>query len=191
MSHDRLVNALKRHATSMDQQGAADCAGKITSVGPDGTTCKVKLLTGGQLSGWLPIEHIGVGNNSVIVPPNIGDLVMVAPHEDDAENWRVVGRLFSTAQPPPNSPVTSNPVKSGEVAIINGAACVHFTNDGTVHIHATTIELTGTVTVTGAITATGNITAGFGTNDSVTVLGHDHHSVQTGSGVSGPPVAGT
>lgn len=183
MSHDRFVNALKRHATSMDQQGAEDCAGKITSVGPDGTTCKVQLLTGGQLSGWLPIEHIGVGNNSVIVPPNIGDLVMVAPHEGDAENWRVVGRLFSTAQPPPNSPVTSHPVKSGEVAIINGAACVHFTNDGTVHIHATTIEITGTVTVTGNITATGEITAGFGGVDSVTLQQHRH-------GV-GSPAAGT
>lgn len=192
MTHHRLANAMKLAASSMDGQTAHMKAARITSVGPDGTTAKIAFLDdpAGTPIGWLPIGQAAIGANAVISPPNINDLVMAQPHEGDAENWVVTHRLFDTSHPPPNSPATSAPIKSGELAIImNGGGYIHFTNDGTIHSGG------GKWHHDGAIEATGEITRGVGTGDSVTLGQHTHTQGSDSHGDSevpvSPPTAGT
>lgn len=149
MGYNHLANAIKRHATSLDGRTAQTRAGNVTSVSPDGTAVKVTILPDGMTTGWVPVSHIGVGANTIIAPPNVGDFVAVQPHEGDAENWIMTGRLFNTQQPPPNSPITNAPTKPGEVAIINASgSTLHMTLDGAVSITAQNINFTAVNTLT-------------------------------------------
>lgn len=131
--HSRLLNAIKLHAASLDGQVSSTHYGKIVSVGPDGVSAKVRIMPDNVLTGWLPVGSVSVGANSIISPPNIGDMVELTPHEGDGENWVVTGRIFSTASPAPKSPATGNAIAPGEVAIITGSGSyLHFAADGNV-----------------------------------------------------------
>jgi hypothetical protein len=58
-------------------------------------------------------------------------------------------------------------------------------------INSPTITDNGNVTTEGYVTATGDITAGEGTGDSVTLQGHTHSDVTSGTSDTGAPNAGT
>ncbi len=195
MSHSRLANVLKRNASALDSQAAEMRVGTIESIGPDGTTARVTIMPEGILSGWLPVGFASVGANCIIVPPNQGDLVLIEPHEGDAENWVISHRIFSTASPPPNSPATGNPIKPGELAIIMGCGSyLHFDVAGNVWGKAATQwNMVGNVKWTGTMDVTGEVTAGSGGADQVGLQTHTHTGTDShGYGfTTNAPTAGT
>ena len=181
---DRLLNAMKLHAGGMDLHSAETRLGIVTSYDPTNAAARVMIQPENTLSGWLPVAAVAVGAVSIVVPPSIGDQVVLEPQEGDAEQWIITGRLFSTAALPPSSPFTSAPIQSGEMAIFGqGGACLHLLANGT-------WALMGNLAVTGSITATGNVTAGLGTGDQVDMLGHAH-TAPNGGGRTSAPIPGT
>lgn len=176
---DRLFNAMKLHASGVTMAGAEMRFAIVTSYDPNKCAARVQIQPDGVLTGWLPVSNLGVGAVAIIVPPSIGDQVIVAPQEGDGQQWVVIGRVFSNAKPPPASPVTSAPVQSGEAAIIGaGGSCLHFKADGSVWLH-------GNLNVQGNIGATGTVTAGVGGSDQVGLQTHTHPANNTA------PTAGT
>lgn len=182
---DRLLNAIKLHAGSMDMASAQLRIGVVRSYDPTNAAAKVQIQPEGVLTGWLPVGQLSAGLASIVAPPSPGEQVVCAAQEGDAEQWIIVGRLFSTEAMPPVSPFTGAPVQSGEVAVFGQAgACLHMQADGT-------WGLAGDLHVTGNITATGNVTAASGGGSSVDLLAHRHGGVQTGGGSTGAPTPGT
>ena len=129
---DRLINAMKMHAGGLDMSAGQTRIGIVTSYDPVNVAARVLIQPEGVLSGWLPVGSVAVGAVSIVVPPSIGDQVLLEPQEGDSENYVITKRLFSAGSLPPNSPSTSAPVQSGEMAIFGASgACLHLHADGT------------------------------------------------------------
>ena len=110
---------------------------------------------------------------------------MLEPQEGDAEQWIIVGRLFSAAALPPTSPFTGAPVQSGELAIFGQAgACLHLMANGTWFLQ-------GNLTVNGSVSATGNVVAGLGGPDQAGLQTHNHGGVTAGVSHTTAPTAGS
>lgn len=91
--------------------------GLVTSYDPDKHLAKVMFQPEQQESGWLPIEtgHIGAGYGIAVgLQPGdgkqTGDQVIVRYQEGDFESGKIVQRVHSDDQAPPQ-------VKSGELVI--------------------------------------------------------------------------
>jgi phage baseplate assembly protein gpV len=151
---------------------------EITSFDKDTHTAKVTLQPEGVQTGWLPILASGIGAGwGVIASPAIGDQVFVIPQEGNAEHGVIVGRCFSDQQRPPAAP-------SGEIWMVHSSGSfIKLTNDGTVQIK-------GDLHVEGKVISTDEVVAMDGGN-AVHLSTHKHSGVQTGTGQSGAPVAGS
>lgn len=105
MMGDRLINALKSHAWSLDHTGGQVKFGTVTSVDYQTAMARVQIQPDGVLSGWLPMLSHWVGNGwGMVCPPNPGDQVLLIPQEGDIEQGIIVGRAFSNGQRPPVAP---------------------------------------------------------------------------------------
>jgi phage baseplate assembly protein V len=193
---DRLLNAWKRQAAQLDSLNAQPRIGLIASVGDDGTTARVRIQPEDVMTGWLPISHHHASNQvGIISPPNTGDQVVLIPHEGDAEQWIIIGRLYSDVDVPPQSPATNKPIAPGEVAIFTPNAWLHFTG-GKIFGAATEFNFTGDVNITGNVTATQNISAqqevtAKSQSGAVHLSTHKHSGVQSGLSQTAQPVPGT
>jgi phage baseplate assembly protein V len=102
---DYLINALKAHASSLDQTEGRVKFGTVTSVDYQTATARVKIQPDGVLSGWLPVLSQWVGDGwGLVCPPNPGDQVLLIPQEGDIEQGIIIGRAFSNNQRPPAAP---------------------------------------------------------------------------------------
>jgi phage baseplate assembly protein gpV len=176
---------MKRTAASMNKQMGQNRLAVVKSVDPNTYTAKVALQPDGTLTGWLPITTEWVGNGwGLICPPNIGDQVTVVPHDGDANNLIISGRVFSQVQPPPAG-------VSGEMWLVHvTGASIKLVTSGAIVMNAPAgVQITGNVTVTGSITSTGDMVAGGGGRN-ISLLNHEHTSESPGTPTSAP-ITGT
>lgn len=98
--------------------------GMVTAYDPIKYLAKVKYQPGGQESGWLPIETGHIGDNygmAVGLQPGdgqkTGDQVIVRFQEGDFESGKIVQRVHSSEDKPPNP--GGQGIQSGEMIIWN------------------------------------------------------------------------
>ena len=127
---EQLLNIIKQHAGALDQGASQPRFGTVTSVNPATATARVTLQPEGVLSGWLPVLSPWIGAGwGLYCPPSPGDQVLVVAQEGDAEHGIIVGRAYSSAQPPPATPV-------GEIWLIHkSGSYIKLQNDGTIRMH--------------------------------------------------------
>ena len=126
---ERLLNALKAQAASLDRALGQPRFGVVASVDPARYAARVSLQPEGVLTGWLPVlsAWTGAGWGAVCLPTP-GDQVLVVPQEGDAEHGVIVGASYSDAARAPAAPV-------GELWLVHrSGAALHLCNDGTVQI---------------------------------------------------------
>lgn len=126
---DRLANAIKGHAASLDQSTGQIKFGTITSVNFQNSTARVLIQPESVLSGWLPVLSQWVGNGwGMVCLPNPGDQVLLVPQEGDIEQGVIIGRSFSDKQMPPVAP-------GGEFWLVHETGSfLKLCNDGTIRI---------------------------------------------------------
>jgi len=126
---DRLSNAIKSHAASLDQTTGQIKFGTITSVNSQNATARVLIQPDGVLSGWLPVLSQWVGSGwGMVCPPNPGDQVLLVPQEGDIEQGIIIGRTYSNKQMPPVAP-------EGEFWLVHrSGSFLKLSNDGTIRI---------------------------------------------------------
>jgi phage gp45-like len=126
---ERLSNAIKSHAASLDQTTGQIKFGTVTSVNSKNATARVLIQPDGVLSGWLPILSQWVGSGwGMMCPPNPGDQVLLVPQEGDVEQGVIVGRSFSNQQMPPVVP-------AGELWLVHqSGSFLKLCNDGTIQM---------------------------------------------------------
>ena len=126
---DRLSNAIKSHAASLDQSTGQIRFGTITSVNFVNATARVLIQPDGVLSGWLPLLSQWVGNGwGMVCPPNPGDQVLLVPQEGDIEHGIIIGRSYSSRQKPPIAPC-------GEFWLVHQTGSfLKLCNDGTIQM---------------------------------------------------------
>ncbi len=126
---ERLLNALKAQAASLDRALGQPRFGVVASVDPARYAARVSLQPEGVLTGWLPVlsAWTGAGWGAVCLPAP-GDQVLVVPQEGDAEHGVIVGASYSDAARAPVAP-------TGELWLVHrSGAALHLCNDGTVRI---------------------------------------------------------
>jgi Type VI secretion system/phage-baseplate injector OB domain len=127
---DRLMNAIKAHASSLDRSAGQIKFGTVTSVDIHNATARVLFQPDSILSGWLPVLSQWVGNGwGMICPPSPGDQVVVVPQEGDVEQGIIIGRSFSKQQRAPIVP-------GGEFWLVHQTGSfLKLCNDGTIQIN--------------------------------------------------------
>lgn len=111
----------------------------VTSYNSANATARVLMQPEGTLSGWLPVLSAWSGHGwGMICPLAAGDQVLVVPQEGDAAHGVIVGRAFSSTNPPPQAP-------TGECWLVHASgASVKLRQDGTVSISGD-LHVTGDV----------------------------------------------
>jgi phage baseplate assembly protein V len=170
---------LLRHASALPLQQGQPRFGTVSSVDTATMTAKVTLQPDGVLTNWLPIMCPAIGMGwGVIFPPNVGDQVLVVPHDGDPDNLVIIGAVFSQQQVPPNG---SNPgefwlvhqtgsfikvTMDGNVSI-NSPQMINVTATSQINLTAPTVTVTASTEVqmvTPLLTVTGNIIDNSGSN---------------------------
>jgi len=126
---ERLSNAIKSHASSLDQSSGQIKFATVTSVNSQNSTARVLIQPDGVLSGWLPVLSQWVGSGwGLVCPPSPGDQVLVVPQEGDVEQGIIIGRGYSNKQTPPVAP-------GGEFWLVHqSGSFLKMCNDGTIRI---------------------------------------------------------
>lgn len=147
---DRLLNALKAHASALDRALGQPRFALVVSIDPARYAARVALQPEGVLTGWLPILSSWIGAGwGMTCPPNPGDQVLVLAQEGDGDNGVIVGSSFSDAARSPGGP-------PGELWLVHSSGSfVKLLNDGTVRVQ-------GDLHVVGNVYATGDISDGYG-----------------------------
>jgi Phage protein Gp138 N-terminal domain/GpV Apex motif len=194
--------------------GSVDLAAHTVAVTPAVQAVKyapddTKQMVNMPLIPDVPIVWPRGGGYTLTFPIAVGDECLIVFAARNIDGWWSQGgirppldaRMHDMSDafcvPGPYSQAT----KIGGVSTTN---CQLRSNDGTVFVELngaggivrivapTQITLDAPIVMaTGLVRATGNVTAGFGGGDSVGLQTHDHGGVQTGSGNTGAPVAGT
>ena len=127
---ERLSNAIKSHASSLDQSTGQIKFGTVTSVNSQNATARVLIQPDGVLSGWLPMLSQWVGSGwGMVCPPDPGDQVLLVPQEGDVEQGIIIGRTFSNKQKPPEVP-------GGEFWLVHqSGSFLKLCNDGTIRVN--------------------------------------------------------
>jgi phage baseplate assembly protein gpV len=111
----------------------------ISSVDPANHAVRVLVQPEGIMSAWIPDSSavMASGGFGVVAPCGVGDQVKVIFSHGDSDHPVVVGRVFSTVDMPPTSPVTGKAVQPGEFGVFTrGGAWTHYPVDGSVHTNA-------------------------------------------------------
>ena len=171
MSIDHLRNALRRDTESIVASIAQPRYATVASVDPAAHAIRVTIQPEGVLSGWIPdASAVSAGGGfGIVSPPSVGDQVLVVHAHGDADHPVVVGRVFSSVDVPPTSPITNKAVQPGEVGVfLPGGAFLHATG-GQWHIK-------GDLIVDGNVSSTMNVSDVHGSLDRLrgNYDGHDH-----------------
>lgn len=96
-----LLNVMRREAERVDARATSWAVGTVDGYDKDTHSAKVKLQPEGVLSGWLPLNSLGVGNGfGIKAAPKVGDPVLVHFHEGDREAGIIMGRFFTDQHKP-------------------------------------------------------------------------------------------
>jgi phage baseplate assembly protein V len=145
-----LPDLIKRIVAPMLMQMGQTRYGNIISVDPNTYTARVMIQPDNVPTGWLPIKSEWIGNGwGLVAVPNTGDQVSLIPHDGDANNLVIVGRVYSQQQRPPVG-------VPGEFWLVHvSGAFIKLTNAGAIEINgqvkidatAPTINITATEAV--------------------------------------------
>lgn len=179
----RIRHAIRRDTEAMVGSLAMPRDAIVSNVDPARHMVRVTLQPEGVLSGWIPDASAmsGGGGFGVIAPCAIGDQVHVSFAHGDADNGRIIGRIFSTMDMPPTSPKdtgTGKPVQPREWAVFCPGAFIHMSG-GTVYVQASELRLKGNLVVDGDISSTtGDVSDKHGSLDRLRANydAHDHAS---------------
>ena len=144
---NRFWNQVKAHAASLDGMNGQARFGLVASFDPNAYAARVLVQPENLLSGWLPVlgQWVGAGWG-MAAPLSPGDQVLLLAQEGDAEQAVVLGRVWSSVDPPPQAP-------SGEFWLMHKTGSfVKLQNDGSIVLQAPTVTVTGNLIVTGEIT---------------------------------------
>lgn len=124
-----LLNVVRREAERVNARATTWAVGTVDSYDKATHSAKVKLQPEGVLSGWLPLNSVGVGSSfGIHVGPKVGDPVLVHFHEGDREAGIILGRFFTDKHPPV-------PVEEGEFLLQHETNTkVYFKKDGSLLI---------------------------------------------------------
>jgi phage baseplate assembly protein gpV len=177
---DKFWNQVKAHATALDGMNGQARFGLVASFDPNAYSARVLVQPENLLSGWLPVlgQWVGAGWG-MAAPLSPGDQVLLLAQEGDAEQAVVLGRVWSSVDPPPQVP-------SGEFWLLHQAGSfIKLMNDGSITLQAATVTVTGNLTVTGEIS---DLNGKHGSLDILrqTYDRHAHQDPQ--SGVTSPPL---
>ena len=199
-----FINAIKRHAASMDYQFSHGNMGTVISYNQLDNTAKVMLHPQEETTGWIPVLYPSVGPASgLVTPPVQGQQVFVHFEGGDINSGVLMGGIYSDMSLPAVG-FNGAAVESGEFAAVfgqMGGTIFHITNNGDMNLVSTSkvfvqvgnttltvtpsgVSIVGNVTVQGSITSTQDMVAG-----TVSVQNHVNTGVQAGSDNSGPPAA--
>lgn len=189
-----LSNVMRAQAALVAQGRVPGRLGVVSAYDPSTYSVKVQFPeddagNGAPETGWIPLGALSVGSGwGILAGPVIGDQIKVEYQGGDRDAGVAALRLFDNQSPPPAVP-------SGEIwAVHKSGAFFKLTNDGKATVsdgHGASVALNGDGTISSAGTWTHNGNVSF--NGQVSANGHriddthKHTSVQTGSGVSGPP----
>lgn len=96
-----ILNVVRREAERVQARATTWAAGAVDSYDKKTHSAKVKLQPEGTLTGWLPLNSIGVGNGyGIHAAPKVGDPVLVHFQEGDREAGSIMGRFFTDKHPP-------------------------------------------------------------------------------------------
>lgn len=126
---DRLTNAIKSQAASLDRSSGQAKFAIVSSVNYQTGYARVIVQPDGILTGWLPVLSSWVGSGwGLVSPPQPGDQVLVIPQEGDMEQGVIVGRAYSSKAMPPPAP-------GGELWMVHkSGSFLKLCNDGTVRV---------------------------------------------------------
>jgi len=156
-----LIAMVKRIVSAQMMQLGQPRVGIVASVNPSNHTARVTVMPDGTLSGWIPIKSEWIGNGwGLVCLPSAGDQVALIPHDGDANNLMISGRIYSQAQMPPvgvpgefwlvhSTGATIKLVTSGAI-VMNAPGGFQLTGNA---------QLSGNLSVTGTITSTGDMVA--------------------------------
>ncbi|MDE3023355.1 MAG: baseplate assembly protein, partial [Pseudomonadota bacterium] len=150
-----FLNSIKWLANSLDRQAGQPRIGVVQSINPNDHTARVLIQPSATLSGWMPVAAQWIGNGwGMVCLPSPGDQVVVVPHDGDADNGIIIGRVYA-----PQGGVLPPPAPVGEFWLVHKAgAYIKLLNDGTIASNATWYH-------TGDLHVTGAVIAGFGSGD--------------------------
>jgi len=164
--------------------------GLVSSYDPARYAVKVELQPAGTITGWIPLGALWVGAGwGLYAPPSIGDMVEVSFAEGHGEAGMCGLKFFNDDDQP--LPVTSGEfwlvhktgayfklLNTGALTFSDGkGATLTMNGDGTMTSAATMWTHTGTFMVNGDVIA-----------DGVSLINHLTSMVQSGTGLSGPPM---
>lgn len=146
----------------------------------------------------LPYFRLQGGVNAIIIDPVAGDMGLAVIADRDISAVKASKkqsnpgsyRRFDTADGIYIGGIL-NAIPTQWIAFLETGISITDLNGKSLVSSSTGWAMTGDLAVTGQVTATADITAGQGGADSVALQTHKHGDVQTGSGESGAPVAGT
>lgn len=202
MSIGALTNIMRLQAQLAAGGTVSVRVGLVTNYDPTRYTAKVALQPNGQLTNWLQVATLWVGNGwGLYSPPAINEMVVVLLVEGKQNAGIVLGRLFNTQDVPTE-------VQSGEFWLVHAKGqSVKLTNDGAVTVsdgqgaivefdgsgninsqanqwnHSGPVNIDGDVSVTGDVNATGTVTGQeevVGGAGAIKLSTHSHSDPQGG-----------
>lgn len=158
-----------------------DQVGNLTQEYPDGTQIQVGPTVN------TPTKHVvGTAGTRELVPVTQSDRVSVVPSPFPVSLTHATGTKINIDSSGNVTIQSANNVTvSGQTNILVECPTINISGSSSVTITSST------VTVSGNLEVTGTITGGTNGTDSISLQNHVHSGVQTGSGDTGPPVAGT
>lgn len=172
---DKFWNQVKARAASLDGMTGQARFGLVTSFDLNAYAARVLVQPENLLSGWLPVlgQWVGAGWG-MAAPLSPGDQVLLLAQEGDAEQAVILGRVWSSVDPPPAAP-------SGEFWLVHQTGSfLKLHNDGSIALQAPTVNIAGDLVVSGKIS---DLNGAHGTMDSLRQA-HDSHVHQDAQGGS-------
>lgn len=189
----KLVKVIAVHATGgISVAGTVDVQPLVNQIDGQGNSTPHGTVFS------LPYVRVQGGVNAIIIDPVAGDIGLAVIADRDISAVKASKkqanpgsyRRFDMADGIYIGGIL-NAVPTQYVAFLQTGISIVDLNGNKLESSSAGWAMTGDFAVTGQITATKDITAGQGGADSVTMQGHKHSDIQTGSGESGAPVAGT
>lgn len=156
---------------------------------------RVRVRTGDILTTWIPVATLRANADSEHDPVQVGEhVILLAPSGETAQAV-VIGKLFSTDYPSPDTSTTNHRRRYRDGCVIEYDTATHHLNatlpeGGTVNLVATggitvqgDITHTGNYSLTGDLTVSGDVVAG-----GISQIKHVHGGVEPGDSSTGGPL---
>lgn len=134
---EELNRAMRQEAAAMMSEVQGTRLGEVTSYDPETYAVIVKLQPDENLTGWIPIKTLAVGNGwGLYFPPEIGDQAVVQFQEGDLESGICLGFLYNNEDKPLSC-------QSGEWWMVHKSGVKVLFQDGKIQVRGGLIEIGG------------------------------------------------